>query len=185
MTHWLPSCKICQMDKIGKAKILRQSTDDIALLGYEQLALELSKIKNLSAIFIPTSSGTTAQGLHSAFKKLKLKPQIHIVQTSACHPIAINFSPSRCCTTTTKSIAGAIVDNIAHRKEIVIADIKNSHGFGWIADDQQIQDATQLVYKTEKIKLSPNSALAIVGLQQALKENWKFDKSVICLITGK
>ncbi len=180
-----PKQSAFQIDKSGQAKILRQSTDDIALLGYEQLALELSKIKKLSAIFIPTSSGTTAQGLHNAFKKLKLNPQIHIIQTTACHPIAINFSPTRCCANTIKSIAGAIVDNIAHRKEIVIADIKNSHGFGWIADDQQIKDAIQLVYKTEKIKLSPNSALAVVGLQQALKENWNFEGSVVCLTTGK
>lgn len=180
-----PKQSAFQIDKSGQAKILRQSTDDTALVGYEQLAKELSKIKNLSAIFIPTSSGTTAQGLHTAFKKLKLNPQIHIVQTSACHPIAINFSPIRCCTTTTKSIAGAIVDNIAHRKEIAVADIKNSHGFGWIAEEKQIKDAIELVYKTEKIKLSPNSALAVVGLAQAIKQNWKFDGSVICLITGK
>ncbi len=180
-----PKQSAFQIDKTGKAKILRQSTDDIALFGYKQLALELSKIKNLSAIFIPTSSGTTAQGLHAAFKKLKLNPQIHIVQTSACHPIAINFSPTRCYTTTKKSIAGAIVDNIAHRKEIVIADIKNSHGFGWIADDQQIKDIIKLIEQTEKIKLSPNSALAVVGLTQAIKSNWRFDGPAVCLITGK
>jgi len=174
-----------QIDKSGEAKILRQSTDDIALLGYSQLAKELSKIKNLSAVFIPTSSGTTAQGLYNGFKKLKLNPQIHIVQTCACHPMAINFSPICCGATSKKSIAGAIVDNVAHRKETVIADIKKSHGFGWIADNKQIEEAIKLIYKTEKIQLSPNGALSIVGLQQAIKLNWKFDGSVICLITGK
>src|SRR3989339_642519 len=162
-----------QIDKSGEAKILRQSTDDIALLGYNQLAKELSKIKNLSAIFIPTSSGTTAQGLYNGFKKLKLNPQIHIVQTCACHPMAINFSPICCGATSKKSIAGAIVD------------IKKSHGLGWIADNKQIEEAIKLIYKTEKIQLSPNGALSIVGLQQAIKLNWKFDGSVICLITGK
>lgn len=173
-----------QMDKSAKAKILRQSTDDIALLGYEELAKELNKIKNLAAIFIPTSSGTTAQGLFVGFKKLKILPQIHIVQTTACHPMAQGFSTIQS-TDTTQSIAGAIVDNVARRKELVITDIKKSHGFGWIADDQQIQNAIDLVYKTEKIKLSPNSALAVVGLQQALKSNWSFTGPVVCLITGK
>jgi threonine synthase len=174
-----------QIDKSGQAKILRQSTDDNALLGYDQLAKELSKIKNLSAVFIPTSSGTTAQGLFNGFKKLKLNPQIHIVQTCACHPMAINFSPICCGATSTKSIAGAIVDNVAHRKETLIANIKKSRGFGWIADNDEIEGAIKLIAKTEKIKLSPNSALAIVGLKQAIKSKWKFKGPVVCLITGK
>ncbi|MFA6423973.1 MAG: PLP-dependent lyase/thiolase [Candidatus Magasanikbacteria bacterium] len=180
-----PKQQAFKLDKNGEAKILRQSTDDLALLGYEELAKELNKIKNLSAVFIPTSSGTTAQGLYNGFKKFKHLPQIHIVQTTTCHPIAINFSPTRCCSTTSKSIAGAIVDNVAHRKEVVISDIKNSKGFGWIADDKQIQVTIELIWKTEKIKISPNSALAIVGLQEAIKQNWKFKGSVTCLITGK
>lgn len=174
-----------QLDKSGQAKILRQSTDDNALLGYDQLAQELSKIKNLSAVFIPTSSGTTAQGLFNGFKKLKINPQIHIVQTTACHPMAINFSPIGHEKTSTESIAGAIVDIIAHRKETVVTDIKKSRGFGWIADNYQIENAIKLVSKIEKIKLSPNSALSIAGLEEALKEKWKFDGPVVCLITGK
>lgn len=178
-----PKQEAFKIDRLGKAKILRQSTDDLALLGYESLAKELSKIKNLSAIFIPTSSGTTAQGLYEGLKKIKILPQIHIIQTTACHPMAMNFSTTS--TSTTKSIAGAIVDNIAHRKNTVVADIKSSCGFGWITDDQQIQDAIKIVYKTEKIKLSPNSALAVAGLQQAIKQNWQFIGPIVCLITGK
>ncbi len=180
-----PKQSAFQIDKSGQAKLLRQSTDDTALLGYLELAKELNKIKNLSAVFIPTSSGTTAQGLHLAFKKLRLNPQIHIVQTTACHPIAINFTPAHCCAETKKSIAGAIVDNVAHRKESVVTSIKNSHGFGWVADDDQIKNIIKLVQKNEKIKLSPNSALSVVGLEQAIKEKWKFDGPVVCLITGR
>lgn len=188
-----------QMDKSNKAKILRQSTDDIALLGYEELAKELNKIKNLAAVFIPTSSGTTAQGLFAGFKKFKILPQIHIVQTTTVHPIAekflLSFPQKRESIDTTKnpafagttktSLAGAIVDNIAHRKETVVSEIKKSHGFGWIANNQQIQNVIDLINKTEKIKLSPNSALAVVGLQQALKSKWYFTGPIVCLITGK
>ncbi|MBI5729320.1 MAG: PLP-dependent lyase/thiolase, partial [Candidatus Magasanikbacteria bacterium] len=70
-----------------KAVLLRQSTEPLALLGYHELAEELAKIGNLAAVFVPTSSGTTAQGLAESFAKLNLNPQIHIVQTTACHPI--------------------------------------------------------------------------------------------------
>ncbi len=180
-----PKQSAFQIDKSGKAKLLRQSTDELALVGYEQLAKELVKVKNLSAIFIPTSSGTTAQGLHLAFKKLKLNPQIHIVQTTACNPIATNFKSPCHHIETKKSIAGAIVDNVAHRKESVILSINNSHGYGWITEDASILNIQKIVLKTEKIKLSPNSALSVAGLKQAINANWKFNGPIVCLITGR
>ena len=127
-----PKQSAFQMDKDNKAKNLRQSTDDAALEGYFELAQELDKIPDLSAIFIPTSSGTTAQALGEAFAKLSQKPQIHIVQTTACCPIASVIARSeeratrQSISNTSTSIADAIVDHIAHRKEKVMEVIKNS-----------------------------------------------------------
>ncbi|EKD43034.1 MAG: hypothetical protein ACD_72C00491G0002 [uncultured bacterium] len=184
-----PKQQAFQLDKDHQAKILRQSTDDTALLGYEQLAKELSKIENLSAVFIPTSSGTTAEGLYFAFKKLKLKIQIHIVQTTACHPIVdgLEISPLRYASVemTEKSLAGAIVDKVAHRKNEILKIIKNSHGFGYVANDEEIRNSIRLANKTSKIKLSPNSALSVVGLMQAIKLKKKFNGPIVCLVTGK
>ena len=99
---------------------LRQSTDDTALVGYESLAQEISEISDLSAIFIATSSGTTAQALGGFFLGRKNPPEIHIVQTSSCHPIAEIFDKRKI--DNEKSIADAIVDKVAHRREKV-ADI--------------------------------------------------------------
>jgi len=183
-----------QIDKNGLAKNLRQSTDDTALLGYYELAEELDKIPNLGAIFIPTSSGTTAQGLAEAFLGesyiiLDQKPQIHIVQTTGCNPIAslvvgtdkISASP----TDSIKSIAGAIVDKVAHRKNKVVKLIKQSKGAGWIVTNEEIKEAQKLVKQTTGLEISPNSALSVAGLKKA-KDNgfdWK-TKVVVCLITG-
>lgn len=169
-----------QIEKNTQALWLRQSTDNTALIGYEILAKELAKIKNLQAIFIPTSSGTTAEGLYNGFKKLKLKPQIHIVQTTACHPLVTgNIN-------TDTSLAGAIVDKVAHRKQSILKIIKQTKGSGWIADDEQIIQAIKLLAKTEKIKVSPNSALALVGLQQFLdKKKKNTTGAIVLLITGK
>lgn len=180
-----------QMEKDGsdlqshsrQVKNLRQSTDDSALAGYETLAKELNEIKNLQAIFIPTSSGTTAQALGYYFFKLGNNPQIHIVQTSACAPIASIFDKNY--SLTEQCLASAIVDNVAHRKEKVIEIIKNSHGFGWIISDKEIAQAIKLTKEKTDIDISPNSALAIAGLQKALKSGWKFDGATACLITGK
>lgn len=179
-----PKQSAFQLQKNNHAVWLRQSTDDTALLGYEALAKELSKIKNLSAVFVPTSSGTTALGLDRGFKKLKLKIQIHIVQTAAVHPIVQNFSQLRC-ETEKESLATAIVDKIALRKPALLKALKANRGFGWVVCNQEITSAIKLVAKTEKIKLSPNSALAVSGLAQAIKNNWKFSGPVACLITGQ
>jgi len=180
-----PKQSAFQLQKNRQFIYLRQSTDDNALIGYEILAKELCKIKNLAAVFVPTSSGTTALGLYQGFKKLKKQIQIHIVQTSTIHPIAENFSPPKESVQTEISLANAIVDKVALRKPTVVTAIKNSGGWGWVASNQEIKEAIQATSKTEKIKLSPNSALAVAGLQKALKNNWNFNGAVVCLITGQ
>lgn len=172
-----------QIAKNKQTKLLRQSTDDLALVGYESLAKELSAIKKLSAVFIPTSSGTTAQGLYLGFKKFKINPQINIVQTCSCHPIAEKFGASNCLKNE-NSLAKAIVDKVAHRKLAVIQAVKNSKGQAFIADNNDIKNAIKLA-KIEKNNLSANSALSIAGLIQAIKNGQKFSGPVACLITGR
>lgn len=173
-----PKQSAFQMDKERDAKNLRQSTDDTALIGYEALAVELAEIKNLAAVFIPTSSGATAQGLHQGFKKLGLNPQIHIIQTPKCHPL-VDGSP------TGTSVASAIVDKVGYRKEAVKKAMRDSGGKGWIAADKDIVEIKRLVKKTENLDISPNSALGVAGLKLALQNNLQFDGPLVCLITGR
>lgn len=161
---------------------LRQSTDDIALEGYTELANELYKIPNLTAVFIPTSSGTTAQAIATAFGDSDRVPQVHIVQTQACHPIASALGVTSA--EADKSVAAAIVDNVAHRKQTVVNEIKKTKGTAWIPTDEEINAARKLVRETTKIDISPNSALSIAGLQKALESGLEFDGPVVCLITG-
>jgi threonine synthase len=187
-----PKQQAFKLDKNGTHKLLRQSTDDSALEGYTELAEELNHIDNLSAIFIPTSSGTTAQALGKAFEKLKNKPQIHIVQTDFCHPIveSISVIPAKAGIQSSiikvdRSIAGAIVDKIAHRKNQVVETIKQSNGSGWIVSDEEIKQAMNLVKKTCSIDISPNSSLSVAGLKKAINNEWKWNGPVVCLITGQ
>lgn len=188
-----PKQSAIQFEKEHNAKFLRQSTDDLALEGYFELAEELHKIPNLEAIFIPTSSGTTAHALGVAFQTLSQKPQIHIVQTTACHPIAEVFDGEQ---EEAPSIAGAIVDKVAHRKEKVVEIIKNSGGSGWIVNDQEISNAIRLVKECANMTISANSALSVAGLQKAVRNGWKWTLPrrssegaeaggvVLCIITG-
>lgn len=173
-----PKQRAFQMEKDGRAKNLRQSTDDAALAGYESLAEELKKIPNLQAGFIPTSSGTTAIALAQYLSGV----QIHIVQTEAVHPIAEQFDKTF--TRQNMSEARAIVDKVAHRKDAVVAAVRASGGSGWIVSDEQINDAMKLVKETAGKIISPNSALAVAGLQKALQNGWTPTGAVVCLLTG-
>jgi len=162
---------------------LRQSTDDIALLGYRELAEEIAQIKNAGAIFIGTSSGTTAQALVEYFIKEKLPVQIHLVQTSSCHPISDQFEnydgPDE------KSIADAIVAQTTERIPKLVDLINKTGGYSWTATNDEIKSAKELVIKHASLNISNNSALSIVGAMQAIYRDWQIEGSIICLICGE
>lgn len=166
--------------KSGSTINLRQSTDDLALLGYEELAKELADINGLTAVFIPTSSGTLADGLHRGFKKINLNPQIHIIQTTACHP----FTPHATNRTAASSLATAIVDQVGHRSKQIQKALIESDGKAWVAEDEEITEAIKLSKQCEGIEISPNSALSIAGLKKAVANGLKFNGPVVCLLTG-
>ncbi len=177
-----PKQKIFQLEKEGRLKSLRQSTNDTALIGYHNLADELLMIEDLSAVFIPTSSGTTAQALGERFRDLGKQIQIHIVQTTACHPIVDGYDKDF---TDGASTANAIVDQIALRTHQVKNEINLSHGYAWVVDDRQIKEAIQVAHEICQIEISVNSALSIAGLKKALDNDIQFVGSVVCLITGR
>ncbi len=167
------------------SRSLRQSTDEIALIGYESLAEELASTKNIDkggAVFIGTSSGTTAQALAQYFLKNKLPIQVHIVQTSSCHTIAEAFEtydgPDE------RSIADAIVDITAFRKEALIPLIEKTGGRGWIATNDDILAAQKIVSENAGFEISTNSALSISGIIKATEIGHEITGPVICLVCG-
>ncbi len=159
---------------------LRQSTDPLALVGYESLARELENIPELKAIFIGTSSGTTAQALAEYFKDKGV--EIHIIQSSSCHPMSNAFVKYD--GDTTVSFADAIVDTVAPRKSAITSLISHSGGSGYIATNEEISSAIELVDKHAHIVISPNSALSVVGLMQAIYTGKSWNGSVVCMIMG-
>jgi threonine dehydratase len=162
---------------------LRQSTDDIALIGYESLAKELAELNGVGAVFIGTSSGTTAQALAEYFLKNKLSIQVHIVQTPSCHPIADAFENFNI--KEEKSIADAIVDKTAYRKDKLIQLIGKTGGRGWLATNEGIQNAQKLVENNTKLAISTNSALSVVGAMQAAYMGYEIHGVIVCMICGE
>lgn len=164
------------------SRSLRQSTDDIALIGYRSLAEELSEIKDTRAIFVATSSGTTAQALAEYILENQLLIQIHIVQTSSCHPISDQFEnydgPKE------KSIADAIVAQTTERLNILTNLIKKTGGYAWTVNNDEILLAKKITEEMTNISISNNSALSVAGAMRSVYRNWPIDGSVICLICG-
>lgn len=177
-------------------KSLRQSNDDLALVGYEKLAQELCEIKDLRAVFIGTSSGTTAQALAGYFKSNKKKIEVHIVQTTSCHPIADLFDKNSSLVSHNvgeKSLADAIVDHTALRKDAIYklfkgkkTEQKETKGNNaWIASNDEIESAICITEKETGLKISNNSALSVVGLIQAVFAGYSWDGDVACIICGE
>lgn len=161
---------------------LRQSNDDTALEGYNSLAEELLCIPNLKAVFVGTSSGTTAQAFAEYFSKNKKKVEMHIVQTSSCHPIADAFINNN--KNDERSIADAIVDHTAIRKDKLVSLIKENGGNAYAVNNEEIKMAQKLSEKYTGVSISTNSALSLAGLMQAVYTGKKWKGAVACLICG-
>lgn len=175
-----PKQTVHMLDKRGEAKALRQSNDDLALVGYQSLVDELKQIGNTGAIFVPTSSGTTAQALAEGGLP------VYVVQPASCHPIAEMFPTSSLSIAELRGasdemLADAIVDKVALRKE----KIKNLVKGGWIVNNKMIRETIGIVKASCDLEISPNSALSVAGLSKALKCGWQTNESIVCLITGR
>ncbi len=184
-TSTRPLQRLLEMTRMSPAVSLRQSTDDEALVGYYELALELLAIRDLSAVFVGTSSGTTIQGLGELFEREGRRIPLYAVQTTACHPIALGFEESARAQSRTPSIAGAIVDKVARRKKAVESVIHNSGGSALIVTDEEIRHAMSLFGVHAGIAVSPNGALALAGLIRAQSRGMTFSGPIALVICGK
>lgn len=169
---------------------LRQSTNDLALVGYTSLAEEIASAidaennrSKVSAVFVGTSSGTTAQALAQYFLDNKLNIQVHIVQTTSCHPLTDPFDikdiPEEI------SVADAIVDRTARRKDALIPLIKKTGGKGWIITNDEISIAQKVVKENTGLELSTNGVLGIAGAMQASYVGYEISGSVVCIVCGE
>lgn len=183
-----PLQSLLNLIKGTKTVSLRQSTDDTALTGYSALADELSAIPGLSDVFIASSSGTTAQALLERFKALKRPIAVHIVQTTEVSPLvqALNKTQgSEPISVTEKSLADAIVDRVAHRREALENISLEQHSKGWIASNQTIIAAQNILRTKADIETTGNGSLSLAGLLTAQSHNTTFTGTVVCIITGK
>ncbi len=207
--HWskLARSEASQFSSKAHARLLRGSKDDCLLEGYDELARELGEQTEGKggSIFMAASSGTMLVGLWEGFRKNpKSKifrhsgithtlenliqgagqmPNFHIVQSTRVHPIAGVFD--RDFTPTKSSIASAIVDRVANRKDQVIKAIKESNGSGWIVSDEEITIAMNELTEILHENVSPESAMSLAGLHKAIRKGFRVASPMVLIFTGK
>ncbi|MFA6095441.1 MAG: PLP-dependent lyase/thiolase [Candidatus Paceibacterota bacterium] len=177
-----PLQKLLEMTRLSNVISLRQSTDDEALVGYYELAEELLAIRDLDAVFMATSSGTTIQGLGELFLREGRNIRLFAVQTTSCHPIADGFDATD---SEERSIAGAIVDKVAKRRGAVSKLLRSSGGGAYIAANADIREAQAMLKVQADIDTTGNGALSLAGLKKALSKGLSFHGTVVCIIGGR
>jgi threonine dehydratase len=148
--------------KANQSYLLRQSTDPVALDGYQQIGEEIIKqLPKITSIFIPVGSGSTLLGISRV-----LPPNVKIFAIQpACHcPIAAIFD--RDFTLETKTITDSLSAKLLPLKRKVFSAIKNSGGSGIVVQNSDVVKADRYFQKN-KIITSPESALAYAGYQKA------------------
>ncbi len=154
--------------------ILRQSTDNLALDGYAELAKEIQKqCPKVTDIVFCTSSGASLVGTYKGFEKKA--PKMHSVQTGACHPIVISFSPEKI-NVETPSLAQAIADKVGHRSKEVADIVKVTEGSGVVVYNKELEALKKIF-----MDFSYNALVSIAGAQKIQTTK---DSHVVCIVGG-
>lgn len=151
---------------------LRGSVDDNAYIGYYSLAEEISEL-DIDSIFIPTSSGNAALGIHQGLKKLGKHIPIYIVQTTKVCPIASLYDKEFI--KTESSLVTCITDRVCKRKDQIVNLIKDSCGSGIVISDEEILEVSK------KYSLPINSSISIAGFSKALKKGYTIKRPLLVI----
>lgn len=164
--------------KFSKEKnitLLRGSETRYAIEGFKSIGEELKLIR-ADAIFIPTSSGTTLEGISKILDNI----EFHVVQTSKINTVSRMFDNDF--KNEKISLADSIVARVTKRQNKIVKIIKKSHGWGWTIENKDIRNVQKLLRKND-IHTSGEGALVVASLLKAIKKGYKF-KKVILLFTG-
>lgn len=162
----------------GGAYHLRSSTDPLAKIGYHSLAQELyQELPDADAIFFPVSSGTSFAGVFDGYQKIKAKkiPAFHAVQTLAVHPLIRTASHSA-----DRSLASAICDRVAHRREEINDILLRTGGRAWVSSEQEIVTHSELL-RQQGFPVSPESGLALAAAGRAISVQKEYNKVIVIL----
>lgn len=165
--------------KQNNSYLLRQSTDPIALTGYQKIGKEIiDQLPQITSIFIPVGSGTTLLGIYQAIPKTV---KIFAVQPASHCPIASLFDKNFI--KENNNITDAISVKYLPLKTEIINSIKNSQGSALVVQNKEILDCQKFL-KSHNIKTSLEGALALSGFKKAVKNNFDIGSYPVIVLTG-
>lgn len=149
--------------KKNNAYFLRQSTDPVALLGYQKIGEELiEQLPQITSIFIPVGSGTTLLGIS---QKLPKSVKIFSVKSE------------------TNNLTDALTVKFQPLKNKIQSFITNSQGSELKIADQEIISCQKILEKN-KILTSPEGGLTLAGYYEAIKDKFEIGDYPVILLTG-
>lgn len=173
-----PISAAVKFSKVNHAYLLRQSTDPVALLGYQQIGRELLlQLPKISSLFVPVGSGTTLLGISQT-----LPPNVKIfaVQPASFSPIASHFDQSFI--SETSSLTDALGVKYLPLKKQLLGAINQSRGGGVVVQNEAVNHTQNFLIKNQIIT-SPEGALALAGYQKiAVTQN--LGAFPVILLTG-
>lgn len=162
---------------------LRSSVEETGAEGYKTLAFEIyQKFGKVDSVFIPVSSGTALCGIAEGFRITGHLPKFHIVQTPAVCFLASNYDKEY--EAAKASLADALVAKSVPRRKQVHGLIKESEGFGWVINDNQIIKSWEELLSAG-ICTSAEGAAAFAAIKKARAKGKNIGGKVVCLLTGK
>jgi threonine dehydratase len=174
-----PISDAVKFSKKNKSYFLRQSTDPIALVGYQEIGKELIKeLPQATSIFIPVGSGSTLLGIS---KSLNPSIKIYAIQPASNCPLSKHFDQNY--QPETQKITDAISVKYLPLKSQIISTIKNSNGTGLIIQNKEILSAQEIL-KSNQIKTSLEGAMAYAGLKKAIEKHLDIGNYPVIILTG-
>lgn len=174
-----PISDAIKFTKKNKSYLLRQSTDPIALIGYQQIGQEIiNQLPQITSLFIPIGSGTTLLGIS---QKLPSSVKVFGAQSVANCTISKSFDKNY--QPETRLITDALSAKFIPQKDKIIKAIKNSKGFSFAIQNEAIISASHFL-ESQNISTSLEGALAFAAFQKAQANNFDIGKFPVILLTG-
>ncbi len=164
------------------------------IMGYE-IAEQLGwKLPDM--IVYPTGGGTGLVGMWKAFSELhqlgwlesNSLPKMVAVQAQGCAPVvrAYELGKNSCdYWESAETIATGLCVPKSFADQLILKDIRASHGFAISVSDQEITLAQRLLAQQEGIFSCPEGAATLAALEKMVKQNLvQADETIICFNTG-
>ena len=155
--------------------------EENAIPGFKTAAYEIQEAFTPDAIFVPVGGAHNLVALGKAYLEMDNQgeverlPQLHAVQSSACAPIAGEFTDY---VKEDSTLAEGVIVPHTERKEEAIRIVEKTVGTGWVVSDREVLEALNLL-ASNGIYASPTGAVAVAGAMKA-----QYKGRVVCIVTG-